>query len=98
MMAPRVFRSFQKLTGTVCQTAQTLTSLFIEPSQVNLRPSNWASLLPNSGSVGMPRPTLAMTVPSCGRLEYTSFVRIMLPAPGRFFTIMRGLPGMFRPM
>ena len=43
-------KSLQVLTVAVCQPTQTLTSLPTLPSQVNLRPSNFAALFPISGS------------------------------------------------
>ena len=54
--------------GDSCQATQTLTSLLALPSQVNLEASNFAFLLPNRGSMGMPRPKVAMAVPSLGRV------------------------------
>ena len=52
------------LTADVCQVAQRLVSLTMLPSQVSLVASNLASL--SSGSVIMPRLTVASTVPSLG--------------------------------
>ena len=56
--------SSQLLVGELCQVAQMLVSLVTLPTQVNLVASNLAS--PSSGSVAMPRLTVASVVPSLG--------------------------------
>ena len=61
-----VSRSLQVFTAAVCQPTQTLTSLPTLPSQVNLRPSNFAAVFPISGSSGTLRLKWAMVAPSFG--------------------------------
>ena len=84
------------MTGEVCQVAQMLVSLVTLPIQDSLAGSSLASL--SSGSVIMPRLTVASTVPSLGATPYTNWVAFRLPAPGMFWTTMAGLPGRWRPM
>ena len=48
------------------QATQMLTSLFALPIQVNLLASNWALVLPSSGSKPVPRPMMPMAEPSLG--------------------------------
>ena len=95
---PLVFMSLKVVIPVRRIEAQTLTSLLVEPSQPNLRGSNLACLLPNRGSMGMPRPMVDMAVPSWGITLYMSLARIMLPAPGLFLATNFGLPGIWRPM
>ncbi len=59
--------SGQRLTTDVCQVAQTLTLVAMLPSQMKLRPSNWA--LPISGSTATLRPNVPITLPSFGATE-----------------------------
>jgi hypothetical protein len=47
--------SWMVLTGEVCHETQTLTSLLMLPSQLNLVGSYLAPLIPSSGSVGTER-------------------------------------------
>ena len=58
----RLNMSSQVLTGEVFQVAQTLVSLVMVPSQVSLVGSKLAAL--SSGSVTMPRLTVASVRPS----------------------------------
>ena len=54
------------LIGLVFQATQTLTSLLALPIQVYLVASNFAALLPSSGSKPVPRPMMPNAVPSFG--------------------------------
>src|SRR4051794_18683341 len=58
--------SSQFLTGDVCHSAQTLTSLVALPSHENLRESYCAAPPPINGSIASPRPNMPNTVPSLG--------------------------------
>src|SRR2546423_619337 len=75
----RLNMSSQDLTGEVFQVAQTLVSLVMVPSQVSLVGSKLAAL--SSGSVAMPRLTVASVRPSFGAAPETYCVAFMLPAP-----------------
>ena len=55
---------------------------------------NLAAGLPSTGSIGLARDIMPMVSPSRGACEYIAFDITMPPAPGMFFTMMFGSPGM----
>jgi hypothetical protein len=75
------------------QKAQVLISRLTLPIQPNLRGSNLARSGSSRGSVVLTGLIMAMTVPSRGATLAMYPVAVRLPAPGMFWTIKAGVPG-----
>ena len=82
----------------VCQETQTLTSENRLPSQFSLRGSYLTPLVPNIARRTIERWTAPITVPSLGATLATKLVATSPPAPGMYWIVIVGLPGMYSPM
>ena len=85
-------------TGEVFHMNTMLMSESVRPIQLSsavLKRTPWVPSRSSSGMVGAPMP---MTLPSLGETLNTVLTARKLPAPGMFFGMMLGLPGMCLPM
>ena len=90
-------KSFQLLTGEVCQVTQVLTESVIAPSQVNFALSYfWVGS--NSGAMPAMRVNVPKVSPSLGAAWEKYCATRKPPAPGMFCGTITGLPAMCLPM
>ena len=85
-------------TGEVFHMNTMLMSESVRPIQLSsavLKRTPWVPSRSSSGMVGAPMP---MTLPSLGETLNTVLTARKLPAPGMFFGMTLGLPGMCLPM